>query len=153
MSDQSTPTKFSRIKAVGKIWRHCCCRYGFYPLIVAPFVTASFLMDVYCSLGCGFVTLDVGFQPTNEAWDKQKLEFGLFNVQSGVVSSHSQPLMNLVHPGCVGFDELFKQFFIQGDKTWVMSQIMGIISGCAGCVATVRIFSFSFRCVKSQPSN
>ena len=127
----------SGMRVAWKLWRHCCCRNGFYPLIVAPFITASFLLDIYCTIGCGFIALDVGFQPVNEAWSKQKIEIGLFHYQTNMENAHTDPLMNAFHPGCRGYDDLFKEFFMEGDKTWIMSQIMGIVSGCAGGIATV----------------
>lgn len=144
MKNQVSPSRKLRdsrlpsgIRAAWKLWRHCCCRHGLYPLIVAPFVTASFLLDVFCSVGCGFVKLEVGFDPINTAWSKEKLEFGLFNYQTGVLGANSNSYMNSLHPGCAGFDDVFKEFFVTGDKTWVMAQILGIVSGCAGGVATV----------------
>ena len=143
MKDPSSTKKLrdnrvpSGMRSAWKLWRHCCCRNGFYPLIVAPFITASFLLDVFCTLGCGFITLDVGFKPINEAWDDQRLEFGLFNYQTGISDVNSNSYMNNFHPGCEVFDDLFKEFFVVGDKTWIMAQIMGIVSACAGCIATV----------------
>ena len=81
--------------------------------------------------------LDVGFEPMNDAWDRQTIEFGLFNYQSGVGGAHQTSYMNTLHPGCIGYADLFKEYFLEGDKTWIMAQIMGIVSGCAGCIATV----------------
>lgn len=130
----------SGLRAAWKLWRHCCCRNGFYPLIVAPFITASFLLDIFCTIGCGFISLDVGFQPINEAWPKQKLEFGLYSFQSGLNNSNERPFMNVFHPGCAEYDDLFKEFFVNGDKTWIMSQIMGIVSASAGGLATVVVW-------------
>ncbi len=127
----------SGLRVAWKFWRHCCCRNGFYPLVVAPFITASFLLDVFCTVGCGYITLNVGFEPVNEAWKDEQLRFGLFNYQSGVEGANLNSYMNNFHPGCVGFNDLFKEFFVVGDKTWVMSQIMGIVSACAGCLSTV----------------
>ena len=133
----------SGIRVAWRFWRHCCCRNGFYPLVVAPFITASFLLDVFCTLGCGFITLNVGFEPINEAWDEQILRFGLFNFQSGVEGAHMNAYMDNFHPGCIGFSDTFKEFFVSGDKTWLMSQIMGIVSGCAGGLSTVSsVFCF-----------
>ncbi len=143
MAKDELPNKFKQTKlpsgltSAWKLWRHCCCRHGFYPLIVAPFVTASFFLDIYCSVGCAFITLDVGFEPINEAWNQQKLEVGLFNMQSGSLSRSDNMYMNTFHPGCVPFDDLFKEYFVQGDKTWVMTQILGVVSGCASGLATV----------------
>lgn len=108
----------SGMNSAWKLWRHCICRNGFYPLLIAPVVTATFLLDVYVSSGCNLMHVEIGIEPTNVAWSKSTLDLGLFSHLSDETNSGSNLLMDTFHPTCKGFDSNFDKYFIDGDKTW-----------------------------------
>ena len=118
-----------------KLWRHCCCRYGKYPLVVAPIITCACLMSLYASAGCDFVRVTVGFSPSNEAWNETTAELGLFFYQSGEpeTNKYREALLD----GCRWYDDDFDDSFIDGDRTWKVARVMAYISGGASIVATV----------------
>lgn len=119
-----------------RLWRHCCCRYGWYPLIVAPIVTAGCFLSLYSSGGCDFVRVNVGFTPTNDAWNQSTVEMGFFYYQSGI--PHDDNLFDAFAEGCRPYESDFNDNFIQDDRTWKVARIMGLISGCSSIVAAVR---------------
>jgi hypothetical protein len=120
-----------------RLWRHCCCRYGWYPLVVAPIVTAGCFLSLYSSGGCDFLRVDVGFTPSNEAWNQSKAELGLFYYQSGI--DDNEKLINSLTEGCQWYEDSFSEMFINDDRTWTVARIMGMISGIASLIATVSI--------------
>jgi hypothetical protein len=155
-----------------------CCSNGFYPLLVAPLVTAAWLLDVYGSLGCSFINLDIGVDPINIGWNRTSvLDFGLFYYSDSEGTNVDAPFyMETFHPECRKFEDIFSEYFIDGDKTWKvsmhisvhlsisskeekcqhqsisiniiiiikLSQVMAIVSGCAGTLATLIIWLFVF---------
>jgi hypothetical protein len=125
----------SGLTQVWKLWRHCCCRYGWYPLLVAPIVTASCLLDLYSSLGCEFLNVDVGFIPSNPAWNQSTAALGLFQYHSGMEGS--DVLTNVFVEGCRRYSNEFESVFVDGDRTWEVTRIMAYISGAGGILATV----------------
>jgi hypothetical protein len=48
-------------------FRYCCCTAGWYPALVAPFITIGCVLSLYSSAGCNYIDLSVGFVPSNEA--------------------------------------------------------------------------------------
>lgn len=127
-------------------WRQCCCRYGWYPLLVAPFVTAGCVTSLYSAAGCDFLRLDVGFVPSNGAWNENTIDLGLFLYRGGdeEPQQHQQQQVggtNLFQEtfveGCRGYSDEFVDSFIDGDRTWRVSRIMAYIAGGASILATV----------------
>ena len=140
--DRNVP---SGLNSAWKLWRHCMCRNGFYPLFVAPLVTAAWILDVYGSSGCKFIHVDIGIEPINLAWNQTSMDIGFFNYRNEEEGFGSNGLfMDTFHPGCQPYESLFKEYFIAGDKTWAMSQILAFVSGGAGCLATVRSLNTEF---------
>lgn len=131
----------SGLNSAWKLWRHCMCRNGFYPLIIAPFVTSAFFLDIYVSSGCDFVHVNIGIEPVNVAWNKSTLDLGLFSHRSDEESNSNRNLMmETFHPQCKGYGPTFDEYFVDGDKTWKMAQIIALVACCAGGVATMVIW-------------
>ena len=127
-----------------RLWRYCCCRYGWYPLFVAPIVTAGCLLSLYSAAGCDFIRVDVGFTPSNPGWNQSTLELGLFMYQSDEVDTNKYRALFI--DGCRPYpDELFEEF-VENDRTWRVAQIMAYVAAGGGVVATVckniRFFAF-----------
>lgn len=118
---------------VWKLWRHCLCRFGYYPLFVAPLVTCAAFMDLYSSTGCDFIRLDVGFVPVNEVWPGPTAYLGLFSYDSFEINSNRWK--RSFNNGCTGYSDNFESVFIGSDQTWQITRIMAYISGCASLVA------------------
>jgi hypothetical protein len=129
------PAPPSGLTHVWRLWRHCCCRYGTYPLLVAPLVTVGCLLDLYSSFDCEFVRVNIGFTPSNAAWNQSSVDLGLFFYQAG--TSEDVFYRQVLVEGCRQYGDLFSAQFIDGDKTWEVARIMAMISGVAGMVATV----------------
>lgn len=118
-----------------RLWRHCCCRYGWYPLLVAPIVTAGCLLSLLSSAGCDFLEVKIGFTPSNEAWNQSTAEMGLFFYQSG--EPESNKYREALVDGCRYYSDEFTAAFIDEDRTWKVATIMAYISGISSLVATV----------------
>ena len=119
-----------------RFWRHCCCRYGSYPLALAPLVTIGCLLSIYSAFGCNFVLVEIGFLPSNGSWNESSsAQFGLFSYQSG------QPETNIYREtlldGCREYPDRFSDIFIDGDRTWKVARVMASVSGIASLVGAV----------------
>jgi hypothetical protein len=127
------------MSATWRHWRHCCCRYGWYPVLIVPVITSSSLLSLYSSFGCDFVRLEVGFTPSNQAWNQSSAKLGLFYMNTGY-ESDNQYEQNLLE-GCEWYSDEFEYSFIEGDRTWKVARIMALIAGAAGITATVEYFT------------
>lgn len=125
------------------------CRNGFYPLAIAPIVTATWVLDVYGSLGCNFIHVDIGMDPINIAWNQTTMDLGLFHYRKAELGEGDSYIMNSIHPGCSQYESVFDEYFVEGDKTWQMAKIMAMVSGCAGAVATAVVW---LMCITPLPS-
>ena len=125
----------SGLQHTWRLWRYCCCRYGWYPLLVAPIVTVGCLLSIYSSAGCDFIRVDVGFTPSNTGWNNSTLELGLFLYQSGETDTNKYYAAFV--DGCRSYTDEFVEEFVQDDRTWRVAQIMAYVSGGGSIVATV----------------
>ena len=158
--------KKSRRKGSGvidtwKLWRHCMCRHGWYPLIVAPFITTAGLLDIYSSLNCAFIRVDVGFTPVNEQWSENIIDVGFWSYNKGedhftdILENQNvtqiQPQASsstFLFPHCSSYEEDFKDYFIEGDRAWSAAKIMALSSGIASITIIVSFFKiFCFICI------
>ena len=87
------------------------------------------------------MTVNIGFEPSNLAWDQPTANLGLFYYQDGdamvVDNPKNQWYIEKFHAGCKKYDYIFSEYFIEGDRTWGVSRIMAYIAAGAGLVATV----------------
>ena len=124
-------------KKAWRLWRHCCCRYGFFPLLVVPIVTLGCLVTLYSSTGCKFIEIDIGFAPTNEGWNATSpYQFGILYYHNAS-AGHDNPYQDSFHSGCVEYSDTFYENFIGGDRTFKMTQIMTLISCASSPLAMV----------------
>ncbi|EJK74800.1 hypothetical protein THAOC_03502 [Thalassiosira oceanica] len=116
-----------------RLWRHCLCRSGWYPIFIAPLVTCACLLDLYSSTGCDFIRYDIGFDPINNVWSSSRAQFGLFSFESNQGGQNRLPGFN---EGCSAYSESFETTFIATDQSWPISRICAYISGISGLLAT-----------------
>lgn len=135
-NNNSVKTREAPCTQTWKLWRICCCRYGWYSLLVMPIITSGSLLSLYSSFGCDFVALKVGFTPSNQAWNQSTASLGLFTMYTGVEDGGNQ-YANKVLDGCEWYPSNFEFNFIEGDRTWKVARIMALISGAASMTATV----------------
>ncbi|KAL7541667.1 hypothetical protein ACHAWF_006991 [Thalassiosira exigua] len=115
------------------LWRHCLCRFGWYPLLVAPLVTCACLLDVCASTGCDFIRMDIGFDPRNDVWGDSRAQLGLFSFDSR--ERERNKWKRSFHDGCRTYSEAFDASFVGNDQAWRISRIMAYVSGVASLVA------------------
>lgn len=133
MISPSGPTKTWRL------WRHCCCRYGLYPLLIVPIVTLGCLLTIFSSVGCKFVEIDIGFEPVNEGWNATApYNFGLFFYHNATIK-HDNLHQNMFHSGCTKYSNTFYDSFIGSDRTFKMTQIMAMISCVSSALSMVSL--------------
>jgi hypothetical protein len=114
----------SGFRIVWNLWRHCLFRNGFYPLIVAPFVTAAFILDIYSSTGCRFMHLDVGNDASITVWNLTEVDLGIFYYRDVKDFPTRNLDWNFLHyPStsvtCKPYDSSpFMELFPKGDRIW-----------------------------------
>lgn len=102
---------------------------------MAPLVTIACLLSIYSSAGCDFIRVNVGFTPSNDAWNKNIAQFGIFMYQS--YETDDNLLRGAFIDGCRWYDDDFENEFIKEDQTWKVTVIMAYVSAAAGTLATV----------------
>ena len=127
----------SGIRNCWMLWRHCCCRYGLYPAAIAPIVTAGFLLSVFSSAGCRFVDVDVGFTPSNPAWNSSNTEIGLFYQYNTETADYENKYREILHENCAPYSTVFREAYISRDRTWKIARVMAFVAGGAGGLASL----------------
>lgn len=149
-----SPKKYNRVpvwnipsglQKIWKLWKYCLCRNGFYPLVVAPFVTAVFVLDIYTSAGCRFMHFNVDYAPSTSVWNVNEVDLGFFyyrdTTKFSLTPSRTTPWKFLHSSECKAYDSSsLMKFFTHGDKMWKLSQVLAIISGGAGLLGTILIW-------------
>lgn len=93
------------------------------------------MFSLYSSAGCDFIRVNVGFTPSNEAWNQSTAELGLFFYQSGEAEANKYRA-SLVD-GCQWYEDIFNDHFIEDDRTWQVARIMAYISAISSTLAMV----------------
>jgi hypothetical protein len=133
------PTSRLKVTTTWQLWRHSCCRYGWYPLLVAPLITAGCVLSLFSTSGCDFLQVNVGFMPSNTVWNESSIDLGLFLYQSGDVDASSYSISYL--DGCRHYSDEFQQSFIDGDRTWRVARIMAYVACGASVLTTVSVIT------------
>ena len=120
---------------VWRLWRHCCCRYGLFPLLVAALVTVACLCDIYSSMGCDFIRMDIGFVPLNGVWSEfdSQAQIGVFNFDSHETDRNKWK--RRFNDGCQAYSNNFVNTFIATDQSWYISRMISYVSGLSSLVA------------------
>lgn len=117
-----------------------CRTYGSsYPLLVALVVTFAFLSSLYSSSGCQFIEMNVGYPPTNRAWNESDLQVGLFfqHRPDDVPQDNEHWSDAIFHASCHPYTDAFEEDFIKADPTWKAARIMAHIASISGLLASV----------------
>ena len=118
------------IKRCWMYWRHSCCRFGWYPVFVAPILTIACLLSLYSAGGCDFITVHVGFTPQpNVGWNESEAQLGFwyYGQEDAVHDFDYLP----IYGECEWYHEGFDTVFIEKDRTWKVARIMAMVAGGA----------------------
>ena len=96
----------------------------FYPIILFPLLTASFLLSVFSSFKCDYLYIEIGFKPLNEYVDNDSLSLC--------------PLVGEYRGGCYLFPNNFRKAYIDNDMNWFYAQIGSLVSISCGFLSFVR---------------
>ena len=121
-----------------RLWRHCLCRFGWYPLFVAPLVTCACILDVFSSTGCDFVRMDIGFVPINNEWQESHASLGLFSFDSHETDKNKWK--RSFNNGCQPYSEDFTSKFLGSDQSWQIARILAHISGISSAIACATVW-------------
>lgn len=110
------------------------CRFGWYPLFIAPLVTCAAMLDIYSSTGCDFIRMNIGFVPVNDVWkDSSHMQLGIFSYDSH--QDDDNKWKRSFNNGCQSYSAEFESIFIASDQTWSITRILAYISGISSLVA------------------
>jgi hypothetical protein len=137
----SSSSNLSPYQRCWKSARYFCCRFGSYPLFVAPIATVAWLLSLYSTLGCQSIELEVGFTPSNLAWNESHAGLGLWHYQSDTPATDGSFISGL-YDNCQWYSEDFSSQFIEKDRTWKVARIMAMISGIGSFCACITAWFF-----------
>jgi hypothetical protein len=106
------------------------CTAGWYPILVAPLATIGLLLATYSSAGCQLMNIDIGFTPSNVAWNHSSTaDIGLFfYYDQSNASVEQNKYKEIFHNGCTWYTDDFDESFISKDRTWKVARVMALIS-------------------------
>jgi hypothetical protein len=123
------------------------CTSGWYPVFVAPIVTIGFFLSLYSTLGCKFINIDIGFIPSNLAWNQSEANIGLFyyyakGTDGGILGLNS--LNEIFHSGCTAYSSTFEETFIEKDRTWKVARVMTLLALAGSLLASASCWMIVF---------
>lgn len=110
---------------------------------MAPLLTAAAVLSLYSSVGCEYIQVQVGFTPSNEAWNESSISLGFWYLQKPDLV-HKMPLRQTFHEGCDWYSDIFESSFIENDRTWNVARIMALVSGLASTLSAFLTWLFVF---------
>jgi hypothetical protein len=117
------------------------CRFGWYPLLVTPIILGACGLALFSSVDCEYMRVNVGFQPTNDYWNKsENLGVGFWFFQSNENNGDEAAWRQAYLPGCQRFDDTFEAALFENDSTWSAARVAAMVSACASGVAFVTSF-------------
>lgn len=147
-TDQSLRTspspEFRKARGISRCWmvlRHSCCRFGWYPALVAPILTIACLLSLYSGGGCDFIRVDVGFTPQpNAGWNESQASLGFWYYEEEG-AEHDFDYVP-VYGDCAWYQDGFDEVFIENDRTWKVARIMAMVAGLASTVSALVAWLF-----------
>jgi hypothetical protein len=143
--------KSSKPSCAKRCWmcsRHSCCRYGWYPVFVAPILTLACLLSLYSAGGCDFITVNVGFTPQpNVGWNESQASLGMWYYAKEGVEEHelAEYVPEVYYNGeCTWYEDGFDEVFIAKDRTWKVARIMTMVAGGASTLAALMSWMYVF---------
>lgn len=112
-------------------WRWCC-RYGWYPVLVASSITAACLLDILSSMSCEFLKVHVD-NDTGES--RGSVYIGIYFHQMG--GFEDGQFGEYLAEGCQQYSDEFEANIIEGDRMWQATRYVGILSATTGIIAAV----------------
>lgn len=99
-------------------------------------VSAACALDLYSFVSCDFLEINIGFNPSNTGWNQSTANVGLFYYETGELG---EKFGDNLAPGCVSYSDAFEEQFINGDRTWQATRVMGMITAISGMISVVSI--------------
>ena len=115
-----------------------------YPVLIAILVTCACLLDVYGSMGCDFIRLEIGFEPVNDVWQDSGAQFGLFYFNNPGTITEDRSFASF-NKGCQVYSTSFEANFISTDVSWNTSRFMAYVTGICGVLGTVAAWLLAIR--------
>jgi len=98
----------------------------FHPIILAPLLTASFVLALFSTLHCDFIVINIGFDPLNEYVKSRTLSLC--------------PLVGEYYGGCYLYSSDFQNEYITNDRNWAFAKIASFTSMGGGFLSFILVW-------------
>ena len=113
-----------------------CCRFGWYPKILAFFVTAGLGLSATSSLYCDFMTIVLDFTPGG--YYQNQVGLGLWSFESPLGQCVSY--VEAYESGGLGMG--YSDWFMNKDFSWTVARILAMTGGLFGTISLVSVVMF-----------